>query len=118
MTITPRLLFTMGDVAGIGPEVLARAWPELNGFCRPIVIGDVGWMRRALALVGSTAAVQEITAAGEAGPATDRIPCLQGTVQRLDEVEPGRITAAGGRGAFDFLCAAIDWTLAGEANGI
>src|SRR5262245_8033071 len=31
MNFKPRLLITMGDVAGIGPEVLAKAWPELIG---------------------------------------------------------------------------------------
>ena len=38
----------MGDVAGIGPEVLAKAWTELTALCRPIVVGDISWMRRAL----------------------------------------------------------------------
>src|SRR5439155_4385534 len=40
MSARPRLLLTMGDVAGIGPEVIARAWPALQGFCRPVVVGD------------------------------------------------------------------------------
>src|SRR5262245_32113029 len=35
MTARPRLLLTLGDVAGIGPEIVARAWPELNDVCRP-----------------------------------------------------------------------------------
>jgi 4-hydroxythreonine-4-phosphate dehydrogenase len=33
-------------------------------------------------------------------------------------VQPGRVSAAAGRAAYDFLCAAIDRTLAGEADGI
>jgi len=36
MNDTPRLLITMGDVAGIGPEIIARAWPALNEICRPV----------------------------------------------------------------------------------
>ena len=33
MTSLPRLLITMGDVAGIGPEIIARAWPTLRPIC-------------------------------------------------------------------------------------
>jgi 4-hydroxythreonine-4-phosphate dehydrogenase len=118
MNSKPRLLITMGDVAGIGPEVLAKAWPELTGLCQLIVVGDVNWMRRAVAFVGSAAQVLPITAPAEAEPQADRIPCIQGTVQQLDDVKPGRIRAEAGRAAYDFLCAAIDWTLQGRADGI
>ena len=41
--VRPRLLVTMGDVAGVGPEIIARAWPDLNALCRP-----VGYTDRAL----------------------------------------------------------------------
>ena len=48
----PRLLITMGDVAGVGPEIVARAWPELVAIGRPVVVGDLGWLTRGLELVG------------------------------------------------------------------
>jgi 4-hydroxythreonine-4-phosphate dehydrogenase len=108
----------MGDVAGIGPEVLAKAWPELCGLCQPIVVGDVTWMRRATALAGSAAEVKEIATPTDAVPSATRIPCIQATVQQLHEVEPGRVTAEAGRGAYDFLCAAIDLSMRGKADGI
>jgi len=116
--MTPRLLFTMGDVAGIGPEVLAKAWPALTALYEPVVIGDVDWMRRAVALVGGAAEVIEVTDPGESRARADSICCIQGTVQQLREVNPGRICAEAGRGAYDFLCAAIDWTLKKQAQGI
>ena len=50
--VLPRLLITLGDVAGIGPEIVARAWPQLFAHCRPVVVGDPGWLRRGLDLVG------------------------------------------------------------------
>ena len=49
---SPRLLITLGDVAGIGPEIVVKAWPSLVEICRPIVVGDVGWLRRAQTLTG------------------------------------------------------------------
>ncbi len=114
----PRLLLTMGDVAGIGPEVIARAWPELLPLCRPVVVGDVGWMARALLGVNSPAQVRPVAVPGEADATADRVPCLPGSGQTLEGVAVGRVSAAAGRAAYDFLCTAIDLTLAGEADGI
>jgi len=114
----PTLLITLGDVAGVGPEIVARGWADLVTVCRPVVVGDFDWLRRALALVGSSAVVQRVAAPEEAEPATDRIPCLAGSAQDLGGVAVGRVSAAAGRAAFDFLCSAIDLTRAGRADGI
>jgi 4-hydroxythreonine-4-phosphate dehydrogenase len=112
------LLITLGDVAGIGPEIVARAWPDLLSLCRPVVVGDPLWVRRGLELVGSPARVQTISRPAEAAPNAERVDCLATSGQDLRHVEPGRVNAAAGRAAYDFLCAAIDWTLAGAADGI
>ena len=114
MNALPRLLITMGDVAGVGPEIIARAWPDLPALARPVVVGDPAWMGRALDWVGVHA---EVVGAGEEATAS-RIPCLMATQQDLSPIQPGQVTAAGGRAAYDFLCAAIDMTLAREADGI
>jgi 4-hydroxythreonine-4-phosphate dehydrogenase len=118
MNERPRLLITMGDVAGIGPEIIARAWPELNALCRPVVVGDVEWLSRALELVKSEAGVQEVFSFDAAKPGPRLIPCLKGSEQRLNDVQTGQVNAAAGRAAYDFLCLAITQTLAGAADGI
>ncbi len=118
MKLHPRLLITMGDVAGIGPEIIARAWPELITICRPVVVGDPGWLGRALELVNVPAAVGEVREPGEIEPAVDLIPFLKGSQQDLDRVEPGHVSGAAGKAAYDFLCTAITHTLAGAAEGI
>jgi 4-hydroxythreonine-4-phosphate dehydrogenase len=114
----PRLLITLGDVAGVGPEVVARAWPRLLPLCRPVVVGDPLWLRRGLDLVRSPAEVRAVHSPDEAAATPDVLPCLAASPQDLSDVQPGRVNAAAGRAAYDFLCAAIDRTLAGEADGI
>jgi 4-hydroxythreonine-4-phosphate dehydrogenase len=114
----PRLLITLGDVAGIGPEIVARAWPRLVSNARPLVVGDPGWVERGIQLVGSPARVQAVDDPAEARPAEDVIPCLAATTAALDRVESGRMSAEAGRAAYDFLCRAIDLTMAGAADGI
>lgn len=114
----PRLLITLGDVAGIGPEIVARAWPQLARQSRPVVIGDPDWVERGIRLVGSSARVQLVSKPEEARPAEGVIPVLPGTTADLRDVRPGRVSAAAGKAAYEFLCRAIDLTLAGEADGI
>src|SRR5207244_480877 len=81
-------------------------------------VGTPSWLRWALELVGSTARVAVVDRPGDVEPAAELIPCLPGSGQDLRGVVPGRIGAAAGRAAYDFLCTAIDRTLAGEADGI
>ena len=114
----PRLLITLGDVAGIGPEIVARAWPQLVRQARPIVVGDPGWVERGIRLINSSARVQPVGRPGEATPSESVIPCLSATKANLSNVQPGRVSAAAGQAAYDFLTAAIDLTRNGEADGI
>src|SRR5438874_2903951 len=114
----PLLLITLGDVAGVGPEVVARAWPDLLPLCRPVVCGDETWMKRGLGLVDSPARVHVVSHPHETPPTANVLPLLQATAVNLEEVRVGRVSAAAGQAAFDFLCRAIDLTLAGQADGI
>src|SRR5579884_2746727 len=116
----PLVALTMGDVAGVGPEVIARAWGEspLRTLARPLVVGSAAVLRRALECVGGRAEVRVIDQAGEAEPSSRSIPCLDVAGGDLSGVENGRIDARAGRAAYDFLVAAIDLALAGRVDAI
>ncbi|HLJ97447.1 MAG TPA: 4-hydroxythreonine-4-phosphate dehydrogenase PdxA [Gemmataceae bacterium] len=114
----PRLLITMGDAAGIGPEIIVRAWPQLNAVCAPIVVGDVDRLRWAQDLLALRARIDAVQDPQEAQPHDDHILCLQGSKEDLSQIIPGRVSAAAGRAAYDWLCTAIDLTQAGAAAGI
>ena len=50
-TYTPPVMaLTMGDPAGIGPEVIAKAlaMPAVHRLCRPIVIGSLPVMQKTM----------------------------------------------------------------------
>jgi 4-hydroxythreonine-4-phosphate dehydrogenase len=89
----PRLLVTMGDVAGIGPEIIAKAWPHLTAHCQPTVVGDPARL-------------------------PPGIPCVNPSKADLSRVPVGVVTAEAGRAAYDWLVHAIDECLAGRADGI
>src|SRR5262249_23237863 len=86
--------------------------------CRPVVVGDPGWLRRGLELAGGKATVQPVRRLADAEPSPDVLPCLVGSNQDLSGVQVGRVSATGGRAAYDFLCRAIDETMTGAADGV
>src|SRR5213080_1772777 len=94
-TKRPLVGLTMGDVAGIGPEVIARGWldPRLHALARPLVIGEPGVLERALRLVdgGEVIRIQVVAAPEEADPSAMTIPCLpvQDGRHDLSGVRPG-----------------------------
>src|SRR3546814_5383471 len=56
---------TMGEAAGIGPEIIVKACAQ--GLTAPAVVyGDAGAMRRAAALLGARLDIIEIGAASQA----------------------------------------------------
>jgi 4-phospho-D-threonate 3-dehydrogenase / 4-phospho-D-erythronate 3-dehydrogenase len=120
----PLVGLTMGDVAGIGPEVIARAWldPAFHALARPVVIGDAAVLGRASRLMGdvSPAEIQVIDAPEDARPTRRTIPCLavQGGFNDLAEIRPGMIDRRAGRAAYAFLNGAIDLALDGRIDAI
>jgi 4-hydroxythreonine-4-phosphate dehydrogenase len=113
-----RLLITMGDVAGIGPEIIAKAWPSLAMRGVPIVVGDPFWLRRGLESSNIRAEVQTVRSPEEARPSKTVIPCLTAGTSDLTRVRAGEVSAEAGRAAYDFLVAAIDLTMAKRADAI
>lgn len=116
----PLVALTMGDVAGVGPEVIARAWGDtpLRALARPFVVGSRSVLERALAVVGGQAVVQEITEPEEARPSARLIPCLEATDQDVADVPPGLVDPRAGRAAYDYLTTAADLALAGRIDAI
>ena len=105
----PRIAITMGDPAGIGPEIVVKACAEreMLDWCRPVVYGDAAVLRRAAAIVGTRA---EIVEHGE--PGAGRIVLVPGPALRLEDVPFGRVGEAGSRAMAAYVRAA-----AGDVRG-
>ena len=115
---SPTLLITLGDVAGIGPEIVAKAWPKLLGAARPIIVGDPEFLRAALHAIDSASVVEVVANAAAAHPTPYVIPVIRATKRDLTSVQLGQVSAEAGGAAYDFVIYAIDETLAGRSNGI
>ena len=117
----PLIALTMGDIAGIGPEIIAKAWGEstLRSLAKPFVIGSQAILERAIRLVDSRVEVQPISVPGEARSSSDRIPCLD-PAPDADWSDPpvGRVDSRAGRSAYLYLTTAIDLALSGSIDAI
>jgi 4-hydroxythreonine-4-phosphate dehydrogenase len=115
------LAITLGDPAGIGPEIIAKAWRQAPAEMRgAFVTGDVASMRRgaAQADAGAPAPVVEIAAPADAGTvAAGSIPVLQATA-RGEPPAVGQVSARGGRMAADCVVWAARAALAGQVAGL
>ena len=116
----PIVAMTIGDPAGVGPEVVAAAWSsaDVHAICRPVVVGNPEVLRRATSLRGIQAEVVEIGSIGDILPSPARLPCLMAGSVAAAEVLPGVIDARGGQAAFDALLEATRLALAGEFDAI
>lgn len=107
----PVLGITMGDAAGIGPEIIVKSLlkSDLYRAGIPVVFGDTGQLRRAAALPGMPAGVEvhAIARPEEAHPAPGRIEVVD--LHNLPEDIPyGRPDARCGRAAYEFIARAVE----------
>ena len=107
----PRIAITMGDAAGVGPEVIVKtlAHAELYERCRPVVIGDAGRLEKAMHATGIKLAIHAISADGIAGakfqPGT--IDCVDLKLIPAD-MPWGKLSAVAGDAAYQFIKTATE----------
>jgi 4-phospho-D-threonate 3-dehydrogenase / 4-phospho-D-erythronate 3-dehydrogenase len=111
--MTTTIALTMGDPAGVGPEIVVKTMVH-DGPARPnlrlVAVGDVGTMHAALALIDApTWTVRALTAAQFAVTpiAAHTIDVIQAG-PTLGLVEPGVVSAHAGQAAVDAVRAAVE----------
>lgn len=120
----PRLAITMGDPAGIGPELCLRALtdPAVLACCVPVVVGDWGVLARVavasgLPMPAVTRLDREAWLHGSA-PVAAGPTVVSCTALDTGAVRPGVVAAACGRAAHVYLETAVQAVQAGRAAAI
>jgi 4-hydroxythreonine-4-phosphate dehydrogenase len=110
----PIVGITMGDPAGIGPEIIIRALCQERIWkrCVPVVLGAPGILRKAMNGLGLALPVHMIREKCEI-PGTRSVNVLQCTEENLDRVQWGRLDPRCGRAQVDFIRTGVDLALAG-----
>ena len=115
----PPIGITMGDPAGIGPEIVLKAVAEraVLDVCRPVIIGDA----QLLAHTARTLDLQcgyEIVRRGEPLPPRLDAPVIYHLSNITGHIEPGQESGVAGRAAAEYIEAAVELCAAGNVEAI
>lgn len=121
----PRVALTLGDVAGIGPEVAVRAAldPGLRARARLVLVGRPEVVRRAGAMLQlpfdlTVHAAWSDWPPDEVGPSSTPLEVVVAGAADVADVPAGVIDARAGRAAYEALLSATDAALAGKLDAV
>jgi len=116
----PIISITMGDAAGVGPEIVVKALlsEQVYSICRPLIIGEGVIMQEAIELVNKTLKLRQVKAATEAEGQFGTIDLLD--LHNLDrqEVFFGEVCSACGRAAMEYIAKAARLTLENSVKAL
>ena len=117
----PIIALTLGDVAGVGPEITSKTLldhPHLRTECAPVVVGDADAMRRGMVFAGHDPALLRVIDDPRDAVNDPGVIELIQEGPSLGEVPVGELSAVAGDGAYRFVVRACDLVKAGKADAI
>ena len=115
----PVLAITMGDPAGIGPEIAAMAFSneKLYEHSKPLLIGHSEIMKKAIKITGLPLLVNSVTTVGEANFKAGVIDVLELECPQWESIKIGEVSAVAGDLAFRSVKKAIELALDRKVDG-
>ena len=112
---------TMGDPAGIGPEIVLKSAAKMSSDVRhgSVVIGDFAVLEEVNRRLGLGVSLCKVKSAADALEVKDTLPILDlGVVQDVSSLKVGSVTSLGGRAAVSYIKHAVDLALKNKVQGI
>lgn len=119
MNEPPVIAVTMGDAAGIGPEIIVKAamHHDLTTWCTPVVVGDLARLRQAAGICAPTVKLHVVDSARHAKMARQELAVLDvGGVPA--DLPFGQMSASAGEAAYRFIEAAARLAVNQEVDAI
>ena len=115
----PRITITMGDPAGIGPEVILKALlqGDIYKVCRPIVLGDINVLRMVSKKLGPLS-FHTIETPSELTGSPGLVDVISVSNLKRDSFIPGRPTVPGGKAMVDYIIKAVDFNKDGQVSAM
>ncbi|RKQ96926.1 4-hydroxythreonine-4-phosphate dehydrogenase [Kushneria sinocarnis] len=119
MSERPVVGITMGDAAGVGPEIIIKslAHASVHDLCRPLVIGDAGRLGEAAHRLESPLEVRAITRPDEARFDPGTVDCIDLGLIPAD-LAWGEVSPIAGDAAYQYIARTVELTRAGELDAI
>jgi 4-hydroxythreonine-4-phosphate dehydrogenase len=115
----PIVGITLGDAAGVGPEIVMKALGEREVYerCRPIVVGDAGRLRAAGRIVRSSLEVSAVAGPADGAYRLGAVDCIDlGLVP--DDLPWGKLSPVAGNAAYHYVARAVELAMRGEIQAI
>jgi 4-hydroxythreonine-4-phosphate dehydrogenase len=115
----PVIGITMGDPAGVGPEVIVKALarPDAYAFCRPLVIGDAGQLARANGVCHLSLAVHSVEKPAQASFKPGTIDVI-GVAPVPMDIAYGKVSAAAGEASYRYIERSVQLALERSIDAI
>ena len=116
----PITAITMGDPAGIGPEIVVGTMlsEEIHDCCRPFVIGSIAIMERAAKVLGKELKYNKIEDPSEAKYEFGTVDIIETGDYDTDSIEWGKVQALAGQMAVDWIMKSIELGEAGKIDAV
>jgi len=116
----PILGITMGDAAGVGPEIIVMALSreDIREICSPLVIGDAVTMEEAVRIVGLPNRVVALKEASEARFEEGVIEVLDLANIDLSKLTRGVVDSMAGKAAYEYVKRAVELALGGKIDAV
>ena len=116
----PIIAVTMGDPAGIGPEIVAKSIADKATFdvARCIVIGDKKVMEKAIEIVGADLKVNVVESPADGDYSYGVLNMIGLDNIDMSRFEYGKINAMCGQAAFDYIKKSIEITMDKQADAV
>ena len=116
----PKLAVTMGDPAGVGPEIAVKTFanPAIYELAAPFVIGSAACLRHAADRAGLDLPIRVTESAADAVGAPGELVVLEAHPLDPADVTVGEVSAACGEAAVRYFEAAIRMALDNQIEGI
>ncbi len=120
MTKKPLIAITMGDPAGIGPEIIAKVFDtgEILSLCRPVIIGHTGVMKKIVEDLHLSVSIRSLKNIAEADPSPGKADVLTAGMVDLASHAWGRPTAASGKAVVEYIKLATTLALERRVDAI
>ena len=111
---------TMGDPAGVGPEIIVKACLEaaVQEQSRPVVIGSADVMREAAALIGAPLSIRAVGRVEDCRWDAGTLECLDCANVEMTTLPRSAVSAAAGRAAYEYIERAVGLATSGAIAAI
>ena len=120
MSDLPIIGISMGDPAGIGPEIIVKALDDKNIYrlCRPLILGDPEVISSTILKTSKNISVNVISNMSNTG-------CIPGTINliaisnlKIKSIKPGRPTIEGSKAMVEYILRAVEMTCKKEIGAM